>query len=161
MYILLLNLYNGNDRYIWKIDTVLISKQQTAFQYENKICPAVTTEKNRKYSQYIIAKSVVFSTSSSVRSRAEAETSLSSRAFIDSLFESPLDSGFPTAPSVAAAGSTNRSSPFSVEVDTADERFEEPFWFVLGPWYLAELPRARGDVGPRLNPGWKKKVFSA
>ena len=58
-----------------------------------------------------MAKSVVFSTSSSVRSKAEAETSLSSRAFIDSLMESPRVGAFPTAPSAAAGSTTAAGSP--------------------------------------------------
>ena len=108
-----------------------------------------------------MAKSVVFSTSSSVRSRAEADTSLSSRAFIDSRIESPRVGGFPPPPPPpvtpsSTAGSTNRSSsPFNVEVETAQASEEGtlgPGRLELGPWYLAEDPRARGDVGPRLNP---------
>ena len=107
-----------------------------------------------------MAKSVVFSTSSSVRSNAEAETSLSKRAFIDSLIESPRVGGFPVP--VSADGSRNNSSPFNVDVEAAEESEEGAFEpggiIVFGPWYLAELPRAKGEVGPRLNPDERRKI---
>jgi len=70
-----------------------------------------------------MAKSVVFSTSSSVKSKAEAETSLSNRAFIDSLIESPRVGIFPPV-AASAVGSTNRSSPFNVDVEAAEESVE-------------------------------------